>query len=44
MQAHLSLSSTKEDLDKQVEWFEVYLEKRLNNYAKVTQINSYSKR
>lgn len=35
MQAHLSLSSTKEDLDKEVEWFEVHLEKLLNGHAKV---------
>lgn len=36
MQAHLSLSSTREDLDKELEWFEVHLEKLLNCHAKVT--------
>lgn len=36
MQLHLSLSNTKKDLNKKIEWFEVYLEKLLNDYTKIT--------
>lgn len=43
-QPHLSFSSTKEDLDKEVEWFESKLVRLLNNHAKVTRITAYSKR
>lgn len=43
-QPHLSFSSTKEDLDKEVEWFESKLARLLNNHAKVTRITAYSKR
>lgn len=43
-QPHLSFSSTKEDLDKEVEWFESKLVRLLNNHAKVTRIMAYSKR
>ena len=41
---HLGFLSTKEDLDKEVEWFESKLVKLLNNHAKVTRITAYSKR
>ena len=43
-QMHLNFSSTKEDLDKEVEWFESKLVKLLNNHAKITRITAYSKR
>ena len=43
-QMHLSFSSTKKYLDKEVEWFESKLVKLLNNHAKITRITAYSKR
>ena len=43
-QPYLRLSSTKEDLDREVEWFESKLVQHLNNHAKITRITSYSKR
>ncbi len=42
--AHLDPLCTKEDLDKEVEWFERKLTEFLNNHAKITQITAYSKR
>ena len=35
---------TKQELDKEAEWFEKMLTELLNKHAKVTQITSYSKR
>ena len=35
---------TKQELDKEIEWFEEKLTKLLNKYTKITQITSYSKR
>ena len=43
-QPHLRFSSTKEDLDREVKWFESKLVRLLNNHAKITRITSYSKR
>ena len=43
-QQSLDLLCTKQELDKEVEWFERKLTKLLNNHAKITQITSYSKR
>ncbi len=43
-QQPLDLLCTKQDLDKEVEWFEKKLTELLNNHAKITQITSYSKR
>ena len=43
-QAHLRLSYTKEDLDREVEWFESRLTELLNSHAKITQITAHSKR
>ncbi len=43
-QQHLDLLCTKQELDKEVEWFEKKLTELLNNRAKITQITSYSKR
>ena len=40
-QPHLKFSSTKEDLDREVEWFESKLVRLLNNHAKITRITSY---
>ncbi len=42
-QQHLNLLCTKQELDKEVEWFEKRLTELLNNHAKITQITSYSK-
>ena len=39
----LNLLCTKQELDKEVEWFEEKLAELLNKYAKITQITSYSK-
>ena len=41
---NLGLSSTVEDLDEEVEWFESELVKLLNNHAKLTRVTAYSKR
>ena len=41
---HLDLLCSKEDLDKEVEWFERKLTEFLNNHVKITQITAYSKR
>ena len=43
-QMHLNFFSSKEDLDKEVEWFESKLVKFLNNHVKMTRITAYSKR
>ena len=43
-QVSLNFSSTKEDLDKEMDWFESKLVKLLNNHAKVIRITAYSKR
>ena len=43
-QAHLRLSYTKEDLDREVEWFESRLTELLNSHAKITRITAHSKR
>ena len=43
-QVHLNYSSTKEDLDKEVEGFESRLAQLLNAHAKVLRITAYSKR
>lgn len=43
-QPQLGFFSTKEDLDREVEWFEGKLVRLLNNHAKVTRITAYSKR
>lgn len=40
----LDLLCTKQDLDKEVGWFEEKLTELLNKYAKVTKITFYSKR
>ncbi len=40
----LDLHCAKQELDKEVEWFEKKLTELLNKYAKITQITSYSKR
>lgn len=40
----LTQQSTKEDLEKEVEWFESKIVTLLNNYAKITKICAYSKR
>ncbi len=40
----LDLHCTKQELDKEVEWFEKKLTELLNKDAKITQITSYSKR
>ena len=40
----LDLLCTKEELDKEVSWFEEKLTELLNKHAKITQITSYSKR
>ena len=40
----LDLHCTKQELDKEVEWFEKKLTELLNKHAKITQITSYSKR
>ena len=40
----MDLRCTKQDLDKEVEWFQKKLTKLLNNYAITTQITFYSKR
>ena len=39
----LDLHCTKQELDKEVEWFEEKLTELLNEHAKITQITSYSK-
>lgn len=41
-QAQLDLSCTKEDLDREVGWFESRLTKLLNSHAKITRITAYS--
>ncbi len=43
-QSPLGFSSTKEDLDKEVEQFESKLVGLLNSHAKITRITAYSKR
>ena len=43
-QQPLDLLCTKQELDKEVEWFERKLTELLNNHAKITQITYYSKR
>ena len=43
-QPHLRFSSTNEDLNREVEWFESKLVRLLNNHAKIMRIISYSKR
>ena len=40
----LDLLCTKQELDKEVEWFQETLTELLNKHAKATQITSYSKR
>ena len=40
----LDLLCTKQELDKEVEWFQETLTGLLNKHAKITQITSYSKR
>ena len=40
---HLDLLCSKEDLDKEIEWFERKLTEFLNNHVKITQITAYSK-
>ncbi len=35
---------TKDDLDKEVEWFENKIVELLNNHAKITKVCAYSKR
>lgn len=39
----LGLFCTKQELDKEVEWFERKLTDLLNNHAKITKVTSYSK-
>lgn len=41
---YLSLSSSKKDVDSEVEWFEAALEEWLDKHAKVTRVTSFSKR
>ena len=43
-QPYLGLLYTKPQLDKEVKWFEENLTELLNCHAKVTKVNSYSKR
>ena len=40
----LDLLCTKQELDKEVEWFQEKLTELLNTHVKITQITSYSKR
>ena len=40
----MDLLCTKQELDKEVEWFEEKLTELLNKHAKITQITSFSKR
>lgn len=42
-QNYLMLLYTKKDLNKEVEWFKSKIVRLLNNYAKITKINIYSK-
>ena len=39
----LDLLYTKQELDKEVEWFQEQMTELLNKHAKITQITSYSK-
>ena len=41
---YLTPLCTKDDLDKEVEWFENNLVELLNNHAKITRVCAYSKR
>lgn len=41
---HLSLSSSKKDLDSEVLWFETALGTWLDRHAKITRVTSFSKR
>ena len=41
---YLSLSSSKNDLDSEVEWFEAALGGWLDKHAKITRVTSFSKR
>ena len=43
-QKYLTSECTKEDLDKEVEWFESKIAELLNNHAKITRVCAYSKR
>lgn len=43
-QDYLSYLSTKEDLDREIKWFQRKIVELLNNHAKVTKISAYSKR
>lgn len=40
----MRFSSTKEDLDREVEWFEGKLVRFLNNHARVSRITAYLKK
>ncbi len=41
---YLSHLSTKEDLEKEVEWFQSKIVELLDKHAKITRISAYSKR
>ena len=41
---YLSLSSSKNDLDFEVEWFEAALGNWLDNHAKITRVTLFSKK
>ena len=43
-QKYLTPGCTKEDLDKEVEWFESKIVELLDNHAKITRVCAYSKR
>ncbi len=43
-QKYLTSECTKEDLDKEVEWFESKTAELLNSHAKITRVYAYSKR
>ena len=42
-QKYLTPLSTKEDLDKEAQWFESKIAELLNNHAKITRVCAYSK-
>ena len=41
---YLLYLSTKEDFEKEVEWFQSKIVELLDKYAKITRISAYSKR